>query len=180
MSKVALSVGAPASPECSCEHCRHACERTPPPYLPAQAEAAVNAGLGDRLMLGYVIGRTSSEPNTYFLMPAVAGHEGRRAPNTEEMLQRCHMSQFEARMFPLRVRQGRCVFLTKDRLCALHSTPHKPDTCRQALCCSKTNDRGMLHPLEQAKYWETYEALALIERWKKLVRFDDASLADCY
>lgn len=117
----------------------------------------------------------------FYLIPAVVGHERRRAPTTEELLKRCDLTEFEARMFPSQCKQGRCTFLNNERLCELHHTPYKPDTCRQTLVCHPQRfDAGLLHPLEQAKLWQTFEGLALIERWKRLVNFDERTISECH
>ena len=125
--------------------------------LPDEAERAIKAGLARDLMLDWFCPdeKVGNDEDIYVLAPASINHQSGYAP-----------------AMPLSVLFGvlneKCVLL-KDGLCTIHNSGFKPWQCRTTFAC-----RG----LSDSKYdivpaWRTPEALALVERWKTIVNFED-------
>jgi len=138
---------------CSCDTCKSMCDRPCWP-APSEAEALIEAGYGDKLMLDHWVGSPQDNPaeeycgDTRILAPACKGYEGRRAPFWPE---------------------GGCAFQNENNLCALHNKGLKPIEGRLANCGSdggKTPDD--LHR-EVAKLWDNPEAQRLVTRWDDMV-----------
>lgn len=132
--------------ECSCHVCKGFCQRPCWP-TPEEAQAIINAGLGERLALDYYpmdMGHRDIE----LLSPAPIGHEGGIAP--------------------FNISQAGCTFLTwKLELCQLHKKGLKPIEGRLAYHNDDDAlDGGDLHQWVAAT-WRTPEGRALVRRWKR-------------
>ena len=126
----------PPSPACACEVCRAYCAR-PGWWTVTQAEAALRAGLGARMMLeaapGFAYG---------VLAPAFRGCE---------------------RRFALQVFAGNgCTFLAGG-LCALHSTDLLPLEC--AFCHHQRAGLGARCHADIALDWRGAAGRRLVQQW---------------
>lgn len=161
------------SSSCSCHECVEACSRAPGWMLPDEAQRAIDAGHAKKLMLDWH--EEDGERNRYVLCPAVNGNGGKRGPNRAE----CRRSPFAfLSLFDGGLKRGRCIYLTKNDECAIHSSGFKPYECREVLVCKDM--RPTLSYLEIAKKWQTSEGRKLIRRWKKLVGFNERTLRECH
>lgn len=132
----------PPSPPCACEVCLAYCAR-PGWWAVAEAAAAIDAGLGHRMML-----EMSPDRSFGVLSPAFRGNE------VDFALQ--HFS-------------GRgCTFLEDDR-CQLHGTGHQPLECR--FCHHDRRRLGPRCHADIERDWNTDLGRALVTRWAKLTGF---------
>lgn len=126
----------PPSEPCSCEVCTAYCAR-PGWWTVAQAQAALDAGLGRRMML-----ELSPELSFGVLSPALRGWEGGVAP----------------RPLPL----SGCCFL-KRGYCELFASGFEPLECR--FCHHARPGEGAACHAALAADWNTPAGQALILRW---------------
>ena len=154
------------STECSCQKCVSLCRRNPGWMTPAEARAAIAAGLAERLMLDYWTGID----NVYVLAPAAEDCEGGRAPNTEELFG--GMDSIAALFHAPET--GKCTFFEHNR-CSIHASGFKPVECRESMGCSDKIKRR-----EDIKEdWKSDEAKALVREWMALVGMDEKVLEEC-
>lgn len=132
---VSLAEKYPPSEPCSCDECRSYCIR-PGWWTVEQAEAALNAGYGSRMML-----ELSPDRSFGVLSPSFKGCEGGFA-----------LEQF--------ARAG-CTFLVGG-LCALHGG-HQPLECR--FCHHLRVGQGVKCHADLEKDWNTPAGQALVKRW---------------
>lgn len=136
---LAVPVNEPS--ECTYNDCVQACKEHPGWFSPEDARAALDAGLGERLMLDWWV-RTGD--NIELLSAPVEGHEGQNAPSWPG---------------------GRCTFLVHDR-CEIHFIC-KPLECVVSTC-GEGDDESHLHH-EVAMLWDTDGGRALVARWREMV-----------
>lgn len=151
---------------CLCDKCKSLC-KNPGWMTPAEARAAIAAGLAEKLMLDYLCG----EPNIYVLCPASVRHEGGRAPNTGELN--------GGGVFMLTSRpstKGRCTLQAADGLCSIHASGFKPKQCRECLGCDGSGPDNYVMAAE----WSNPEAQALTREWMALVGLHESELAECW
>jgi hypothetical protein len=129
------------SPPCGCEICRSFCAR-PGWWTVEEAERAIDAGYGDRMML-----ELSPEMTFGVLSPAFRGCEARPA------LQ--HYAK-----------NGCCFF--SDGLCVLHGTGFQPLECR--VCHHTRPGAGMRCHADIEKDWRSARGQTLVNAWA--VRYD--------
>ncbi len=158
--------------ECPCSGCRAACAR---PCWPTPEEAAglIASGFADRLMLDWWA--CGDSPNVEILCPANPGHEGKRAPGLEGSVLGFMLGT------PSALESG-CVLQNAQGLCIIH---HLRGSNGKRL--KPTEGRFSTHSIDAlgldrsylilhrcvASLWQTPEAKALIETWKKGVNFVD-------
>lgn len=133
------------TPTCSCLVCKRMCRRPCWP-TPKEAEALIQAGFADRLMLDYH--RDLKGP---ILSPAYVGREGKEG------------------LFPMLIDNPRCTFLDQNGLCMLHDKGLKPLEGRIATC--REQDRTYLPRelhLAVGKTWQVPAAHAIIQEWSIL------------
>ncbi len=129
--------------ECLCEDCREGCTRRPGWMTPQQAQALIDAGFSDRLMLDWWVGDETRD-TIAMLAPAIHGHEGIAAPP-----------------WPT----GRCTFLNAEGLCDVHG-PHKPEECQVATCQPEPSEdytgyrRNVI-----VDSWDCDEGRELVKKW---------------
>jgi len=128
----------PASEPCTCDVCLGYCAR-PGWWTVEQAERALDAGYGERMML-----EIAPELTFGVLSPAFKGCEKSVATN-----------QF--------ARNG-CTFLKNDR-CELFGTGQQPLECR--FCYHDRRGLGMKCHADLEKDWKTVAGQTLIDRWIK-------------
>lgn len=155
MSDVALST------TCSCRKCAKRCEVMPGWMTPDEAECAMSAGMGPRLMLDWLepdddYGNTE---RVLVLCPAAVDCEMGRAPEFAELWPGMHYLQamFEDPLnFP-------CTFL-KNGLCEIHASGFKPKQCRESFGC-----RPNVGPTKYdiARDWDTENGRVLVARWQR-------------
>lgn len=135
--------------ECSCDKCKRMCHA--PCFMSVEdAEKMLDAGYAKRLMFDDLPGMY--DPGA-ILKPALKGYEGQQAPwDTSSM-------------------KG-CTFWTKDKKCALHDKGLKPLQGRIAIHGNTAYDGEYLAELSKED-WESPRGLAVIERWKKLVSYQE-------
>ena len=126
----------PPSAPCSCKTCLSYCSR-PGWWTVAEAERAIEAGLGPRMMLEIAPERTFG-----VLSPAFKGNEGTYA-----------LQEFSG--------QG-CTFL-KEGLCELFGTGLQPLECRY--CHHSRKGRGVRCHRDIEKDWNTEAGKRVIVRW---------------
>lgn len=159
---------------CSCEKCVSLCRQNPGWFAPEEARAAIAAGLAGKLMLDYFTGR----PPIFLLCPASAGLEGKRAPNTEELLGVDGLlSALLLNSFSMKSK-GACVFLDGDR-CRIHDSGFKPVQCRTSLACQPYETSNSDFNLKTAERWNNPEAQALVREWMATVGLSESELAQC-
>lgn len=112
--------------DCTCESCVAACAREPGWFGPGQADRLLAAGriTRDELIVDYWI---DGLDHVYVYAPR------KRKPNGEIAEPYRDVASWGYAFEP-----GRCVFLTKDDRCRIHSG--KPIECRAALCCRGPDD----------------------------------------
>jgi Fe-S-cluster containining protein len=124
------------SPPCSCEVCRSFCAR-PGWWTVEEAERALEAGYGDRMML-----EISPELTFGVLSPAFGGCEAKPA-----------LQAFA---------KNGCCFL-EGGLCALHGTGFQPLECR--VCHHARPGAGRLCHADIEKDWQSERGRALVDAW---------------
>lgn len=134
--KRSLAERFPPSPPCTCEKCLGYCSR-PGWWTVAEAERALAAGLGARMMLEMAPGFSFG-----VLAPAFRGNEGFFALNLHST--------------------GGCTFL-RDGLCELHGSGLEPLECR--FCHHDRPGQGEKCHTEIEKDWNSAAGQALVERW---------------
>lgn len=153
---------------CTCDTCKGMCEHRPCWPTPDGAEALIEAGYAERLMLDKYIDLDYSQSEwgeSYFigvLCPASEGHEGRDAPGT-------FWGDYKG-----------CVFHTGEGLCELHDAGLKPLEGRIARCTDSMSEEveaAHLHEYRAARrnirnQWDTERGRELVRRWKDLVGYD--------
>jgi hypothetical protein len=138
--KKTLAEKYPSSKPCACEICLGYCVR--PGWWPVeQADHAMNAGYGERMML-----EISPEVTFGVLSPAFKGCEKTFATN-----------QFAG---------NGCNFL-KDGLCELYGTDHQPLECR--FCHHERRGLGRQCHADLERDWNTAAGQTLIKEWMKQV-----------
>lgn len=143
---------------CACAKCVAICNN-PGWMTPEEAEAAIAAGLGPRLMADWMepCSELGNAERVFIICPASEGYEGGNARDFEfnELL----MMAFG----PGLITKGRCNFLRDDHRCELHDTPHKPKQCRECFGCRPDGPDNY----EMGRLWNNETAQALIEKWRK-------------
>jgi len=129
----------PPSEPCACEVCLAYCLR-PGWWTVSQAAAALDAGLGNRMML-----ELSPDRSFGVLSPAFQGCEGTFALN-----------RYAARG---------CNFLKENR-CELHGTAFQPLECRH--CHHDRPGAGPVCHADLESDWNTPAGRRLVVRWSKL------------
>jgi hypothetical protein len=141
MKKASLQDRYPPSEPCSCETCRNFCAR-PGWWSVEQAEKAIEAGYGDRMMM-----EIAPEKDFAVLSPAFKGCEQGVA------IEEC-------------ARNG-CTFLAFGT-CALHTTGHLPLEC--AFCHHDRAGQGALCHADLEADWRTPRGQALVKDWLERTR----------
>ena len=132
----------PPSPPCACETCLAYCRR-PGWWTVREAEAALAAGVGPRMML-----EMSPDRRFGVLVPAFAGNEGD---------------------FALEAHAHRgCTFLRENR-CELHGTGLQPLECR--FCHHERPGQGPTCHAAIETEWDSEAGRALVTRWARLTGF---------
>ncbi len=140
--KRALAEKYPPSPPCSCTVCLSYCKR-PGGWTVAEAESAIAAGYGKRMML-------EMAPGFGFgvLSPAFKGGEVK-----------CAYQEYAS---------AGCTFLI-DNKCELHGTGHQPLECRY--CHHDRVGMGPRCHADIERDWNTPAGRALVVRWSEAVDF---------
>lgn len=136
------------SSECKCQECVGYCLKRPCWPKPEEAEALINKGYAERLMLDYWVGDASDGSDIEIVSPAIVGYEGLPAP-----------------FWP----QGMCTFLSADNLCELHSLGLKPFEGRVAIC---NKESPTLHE-DSAYAWNNNKGRMVVLAWRKACCPDD-------
>lgn len=132
----------PPSEPCSCRICLDYCRR-PGWWILEEAENAINAGYGNRMML-----EISPEMRFGVLSPAFKGNEG---------------------IYALRIfSDQKCTFL-QDNLCELFGTGLQPIECR--FCHHTREGEGLRCHADIEKSWNTPAGKRLIVRWGNTTGF---------
>lgn len=139
--RLSLKEKYPPSEPCTCEICQAYCQR-PGWWTVAEAQKALNAGYGDRMML-------EMSPDFAFgvLSPAFKGCEKNFA-----------LQEFASKG---------CSFLVKG-LCELHATGFQPLECR--FCHHTRQGLGQKCHIDIEKDWNTSTGQLLVSRWIKKIR----------
>ena len=142
---------------CTCPKCVAICNN-PGWMTPEEAEAAIDAGLGPRLMVDWMepCDELKNDKRVYILCPASRGYEGSEARDFD-FAELIMMSIGDARLD-----KGRCNFL-KDSRCELHDTPHKPRQCRECFGCKPDGPDNY----EMGRLWNTEAAQLLVQKWRE-------------
>lgn len=127
----------PPSDPCACGVCLAYCRR-PGWWTVKEAQAAIDAGLGRRMML-----EISPDRRSAVLSPAFKGNEANYA-----------FAEF--------ANQG-CTFLRSDSRCELHGTGLQPLECR--FCHHERRGDGPKCHRALEKDWNSHAGRALVERW---------------
>lgn len=136
--------------ECSCKNCASMCKNVPCWGTPEEAEAIINAGHTDKLMIDYWV----SSPDIYMIQPAIVGFGGKEAPYHKE---------------------GTCAFL-QNNLCTLHDSKLKPIEGRAAHCSTKLKENNISKEAyhvqmrtlrkEIAEAWDTDKGREIVDKFK--------------
>jgi len=141
---------------CSCQKCVRLCICNPGWFTPKEAQAAIRAGLGNRLMCDWLepSSEAGNEERVYVLAPAAIHREGRMAPEFS----------FQSRILGT-ARKGRCTFLVLENAkCAIHDSGFKPLQCREAFGCwenKKWPDNFAI-----ARLWNTEQGRSVCKEWR--------------
>jgi hypothetical protein len=127
----------PPSEPCACEVCLAYCRR-PGWWTVKEAQAAINAGLGGRMML-----ELSPDRRSAIVAPAFRGNEGTYA-----------FVEFANRA---------CTFLARDSRCELHGSGLQPLECR--FCHHERRGEGPKCHRDLEKDWHSYAGRSLVARW---------------
>lgn len=105
--------------------------------------------------------------------------EGKRAPNTEELL---GVGGFLSALLLNQVdmKKGTCVFLVDDRCQMIHDSGFKPIQCRTSLACQPDESSSREFNLETAERWNNPEAQALVREWMAKVGLPESELERCW
>jgi hypothetical protein len=142
MSLQTLAARFPPSPPCGCEVCLAYCRR-PGWWTVSEAAAALDAGLGSRMML-----EMSPDRSFGVLAPAFAGNEVDFALD--------------------RHKDRGCTFLRENR-CELHGTGLQPLECR--FCHHDRPGQGPACHDAVGADWDSDAGRALVTRWARLTGF---------
>lgn len=147
---------------CTCPKCVRACRHTPGWMTPEEAARAIDAGLGERLMVDWWVrwpGEHAREDGKLLLLcPASRGSEG-------DFHRDWYGDDWDPMAFFSPPKgKGACTFLTKEERCSIHDSGHKPIECREVMVCGNEEDYDGLHE-NVAGLWATEEAQALVARW---------------
>lgn len=156
---------------CTCSQCVSCCEFYPGWFTPEEAQKAIDAGHGDKLMVDWFTDYSKDScPDIEALIPASVGYAGGYAPDAPSGF----MAMFSGWSGP-----GRCVFL-KNRRCSLHKTDFKPLECRSSLSCKDSDEEMLNNPRKQNIYklWDTPEGRALVKKWKEERGLSETRLSD--
>lgn len=139
---------------CDCEGYRRGCMYNPGWMTVGEAQKAVEAGFGDRLMLDWW--DTDGGGRLYLLCPASTGSQGNFAPEQPEDFWEAYFWE-----------KGTRVLFVAGR-CAIHESGFKPWECRHAHH-DRTTFRGRDHADFAALVagWDTAEGSALVEAWSR-------------
>lgn len=152
-----MVTGQMVSGDCQCRACVSRCSAYPGWMMPDEAARAIEAGRAMDLMLDWFCPdeNIGNKEDIFVLVPASVGRRGQRAP----------LLGFEA----LFGKMNEPCTLLKDGLCTIHDSGFKPRQCRTVFACRGLgDDKYAIVPA-----WRAPEALALVERWKSLVGFED-------
>jgi hypothetical protein len=127
----------PPSEPCACEVCLAYCRR-PGWWTVGEARAALDAGLGPRMML-----ELSPDRRSGVLSPAFKGNEG-----TYAFAELSHRG---------------CTFLDADSRCTLHGTGLQPLECR--FCHHARRGEGPRCHRDLEKDWNSHAGRTLVARW---------------
>lgn len=130
------------SDSCSCDICKSFCLR-PGWWTVEEAKKAIDAGLGNRMML-----EISPEHDFGVLSPAFKGNE----------------SNFALQIFS----QNGCTFFNNE-LCELFGTGFQPLECHY--CHHERKGRGIKCHLDIEKDWKTSQGQRLIVKWGNAIGF---------
>lgn len=144
--------------DCRCDKCRAACERIPGLFTPEQAQAAIAAGLGIRLMaIGY-----HDDRGTYrALAPLSVPLDGIYHPTAISPHLRLETASAK----------GRCTFLTADRDCEIHTSGFKPAECATALLCVSPDERERSNAAIRDA-WAMPDGRRIVEQWSDQLSAD--------
>lgn len=149
----------PSYPSCSCPSCVDRCKHISGVMSPREAILAIQAGKAPQLMLVAFweqTGDTTIQP-VWHLQPTTITQ-----------------GTFPA---PLRIDSahagGRCTFLSRSGLCAIHDTPYKPIECRHAYGKDCPSAVG-LPPCPEYRgskgLWGTNDAQLAISLWRAALK----------
>jgi hypothetical protein len=128
---------------CKCDLCVGLCLDRPCWPTPEEAEALIEKGFANKLMLDWWVGGGPNDDNIEIISPAIIGSEGDRAPSCPK---------------------GGCTFLTEQNLCELHSLKLKPVEGRVATC--KDEFPG-IHE-DTAMSWNNKKGRGVVLKWRKI------------
>jgi hypothetical protein len=138
----------PNAPECSCDHCKKQCSHPCWP-LPEEAQALIDAGYGDSLMVDW----WARGEDLYLLCPATTQQQGNFAPESWTF------------------HSDTCVFFNKDGLCELHDLKLKPVEGRIAHHSHYTHRNNLSWDISRshehiAMTWDNEEAQKIVTKWR--------------
>lgn len=150
------------------------CYHTPCMGTPEDMEKLLDAGYANDIMMDWWLGASTLKnhemakkmnfevpienpfsEDVIYLAPAIKGYGGGKTPLGKK---------------------GTCGFL-KDNLCSLHDKGLKPLQGKIACCSIKRVFKGESEDLDERLYllyaWNTEKGRQVVDRWKKLVNFDE-------
>lgn len=146
--------------DCSCQECAKLCVHMPGWMTIDEAEMAINAGLGPRLMRDWLepSSEYGNDERIYVICPGAVGHEGGDAAEMDELYPDGWLSSF----FGGAIDQP-CIF-HKDGRCDIHTSGFKPRQCREAFGCRENEDWSSKYVM--AREWDSERGRALVARWQ--------------
>lgn len=120
--------------------------------MPAEATAAIEAGLADRLM---AVGHHDERGTYRALAPLSIPEAGEYHPTAISPHLRLETASAK----------GSCTFLTADSLCEIHATGFKPQECAAALLCAPSGERPASNA-ECRDAWASPEGRRVVRAWE--------------
>jgi len=148
--------------DCTCSRCVERCRTYPGWMSVGEAEAAIAAGAGGRLMRDWLepdrkVGNTE---RIYVLCPADVLREGKDAPDNAELSAGLtFLSMMMGDVNPMV-----CTYLTTEGRCEIHDSGFKPVMCRTSFGCKPNIGQSKR---DIAPEWNTPRGRALVARWEK-------------
>lgn len=160
--------------ECDCRLCVRQCELNPGWMTPAEARAAIAAGLAGRLMADWLDTNDDDDVHIdagdkiWVLAPACEDHEKIDAPEMPTYDGGGDLFSFlMRRMTAPPWNRGRCVLLDAGGKCTIHTSGFKPIACRESRGCAQVAEGPDQH--EIAALWDNEEGREIVRNWRALV-----------
>lgn len=153
---------------CTCAACVSNCRHMPGWMTPAEATAAMDAGMARNLMLDWYGRQSTGEDTVFVICPAAVGREADLAATTDELYPTLAHIMLLAAGRDCMVPQP-CSLL-KDERCTIHDSGFKPRMCRESFQCRTDDEYVDKHAM--VPEWDTDAGRTVVARWIATVGFN--------